>query len=112
MLSYEKCKQLKEAGFKQDTFLMYFGESLVPRNFSICGKIGEGVYSCPSFEEIWIQLPKEIDNMLPLTLDMYSICYCDGMSPSFSLYIIPIKDNNITEAAADLWLLLKKEGLI
>mgnify|MGYP003608576564 CR=1 FL=1 len=158
MLSYGKCKQLKEAGFPQDIYLCYqieeneylekkakgtylnpFHEEqlLIPtwtrqRTKPVWWSNKEkevNFYACPSFEEIWTQLPECIPITITYpnqedadvkfyykTLTVYAICYLyqrtDDLQIGEQDFYIKYKNNNIAEAAADLWLLLKKEGLI
>jgi hypothetical protein len=109
MLSYETCKKLKETGFPQTSFMIYSSTSLFNPKIKLTEVLHEYDICCPSFEEIWAELPESIREYKKQLTSLYIQYSADYGG---DLEYVEIKDNNITEAAADLWLLLKKEELI
>jgi len=145
MLSYEKCVQLKKAGFT-DLIQLHWVIAITPIDdedfISIylepqdCPfKIKETI-PCPSFEELWEQLPEYIHKEIYNHNDNESWIltarkdYFGYFSNSNEDTAAPYQINNIfllieldekkkdkedyciTEAAADLWLLLKSQNLV
>lgn len=122
MLSYPKCLELKQAGFPQDTFIIYLGEFLVPRNFFISGTIGNEPISCPSFQEMynWIK-PMYImcERYIKITDDMIYIIDADDEAIVFirvdnkKEYLKEkIIKGNLDEAMANLILKAHKYNLL
>jgi len=140
MISYELAKQLKEAGFPQpksmfsqvwfadyDNGYMLGRKLLVGTNhFEDATRLEQPVVFCPTFEDIWRELPELIPHKTNpdphfLTLNKGKICYAD--KDNFVFYIDEgvdtevwieqdVERGDISTAAAQLWLKLKKQGLI
>ena len=114
MLDVNKCKELQAAGFgitsaswviceRMEHFNIYY----TPEDSPWYDEYPLEIIPCPSFQEIWDRLPKLIGQKekTDLMLDPYMIGYPWAFE-------ISIENTSITEAAADLWLLLKSEKLI
>lgn len=140
MIDYKLAKQLEKAGFPQpkpkffqvwyadyDNGYMLGRKLLVGTNFfSAVQKMEQPMVFCPTFEDIWEQLPELIPHKTNpdphfLTLNKGKICYTDKDNFVFfidkgidtSVWIEQdIEARDISAAAAKLWLTLKEQGLI
>lgn len=104
--------RLKEAGWEKETERFYVGQfrKSVMTESEIPPFVTDAqTYPAPTFAEIWAELPDELNGFY-LTLETAIIGYICFNRP-FEGRELP-HENNITEAAAELWLALKSEGLI
>lgn len=121
-VSFETAQRLHDAGVRLQTAFHYDSKGEICEmlstgemfylgigKWSIASLNGETYIPSPTFQELWDALPKEIalsygNFLLSITplQDIYSIGYG-------SLFAITI--NGLTEAAAELLLLLKEKGI-
>ena len=122
-LSTSTCRKLKEAGFPQNTLWSKFvnrQEALLALTKSTeLGRKWMERYACPTFEEIWAELPKEFTNSSGWTcrLAMFDTAlfyqYDSTGNGRYSFeYRQSLINQSITWAAAEMYLTLKSQGII
>lgn len=128
--SFETCERAKELGFPQKTFFFYGADKHIKTN----GKTGYMLYnkmqnieelngvSAPTLQEVIAELPGEIlkDKTLYLPFItkvkdkngnvIYTTAYCsewEALNDSYNF-----NNANPTQAALELWIKLRKDGVI
>lgn len=141
MLSIEKCEELQKFGFSNNSTCLIGYEppdkNTKIRYIELTARLRESeTLPCPSLEEIWALLPEYIhkesynhdDNeswILTMRNDYFGYFSNSNEDTAAPYQINDIfilieldekrktkKDYSVLDAAADLWLLLKKQGLI
>lgn len=106
-VSHKTAQALKEAGWEKGVREYWHihpelvGEPFLLRNLKHKSKFD---FPAPTFSEIWEELPEG-----RTTIKAHSLDFDDGIHAPIMFLL---KDNNITEAAAALWLKLREEKLI
>lgn len=132
-VSLETAKKLKEAGFTQTTCASWVGVDKFEggfdkyihqadleekRDWSIeesgFSKENTEIFAAPTFEEIWNELPITLNVRWEYVkmLDFGFIGYLNFNTSTFCGDLRFDANENIAEAAAELWLELKSEGHI
>lgn len=116
-------KQLKEAGFPQETEFYYIDDGygyIYQYNktsfFTIEKKLKAKVVFAPTAEEILERLPANIKEDYNLQIGKeneynYVVWYRKALPQNYRTYVL-FSDKSLTEAAGKMWLYLKKEGLL
>lgn len=110
-VNLELAKQLKEAGYPQRPVKYYWsedkptGEALL-RNF-LKHSDWEIYYASPTADEILEQLPQTAWETYNLLGGRYVIWYRDAQKNR-----VEFIEDTLSDAAAKMWLYLKKEGLL
>lgn len=108
-VTYTTALALKEAGWDKQT------ERAYDPHGRLCTSNNQKFYDvalppAPSFSEIWLELPGNTESWR-LDLNRISISYVNHKTDFAYMEFLHDHDN-ITEAAAQLWLQLSSEGVI
>ena len=113
--NFEISKQLAEAGFKRETEFGYDKSGQI--DYPICNNSLIHI-KCYDLETILEALPNFIENVTGtgncLVIDVaFGEIHYEGDSDNDAMFITTTEENeSLADAAAKLWLKLKKEGLV
>ena len=117
----ETCKELGEAFPEWETELYLNSQKFTyksNRDGAITGGVELRAYPAPSFQELWEKLPdmlitNAINNEThDLVIKRDYMFYEHNTLAEIRIFTVPIIDNHVTEAMAQMLLKLKKEGYL
>lgn len=127
-VSLETAKLLKESGFNKETEYRWVNfkskKTIMEAKIDIWKVVSEDwdadrlFYAAPIADELLEELPCELKNkdavlvIQKLLNSHYSVCYEEPQPYEPSIFHHGISRNSLPEAIAEMWLFLKKEGLL
>jgi len=118
-VSLELAKKLKEAGYPQDSYWFHTGKILLERERVVScienGSDESKFYAAPSVGELLAQLPKIVKDCrleihkygLEEYVVKYSLIFYSCDDPQLVMF-----EGLLADACGEMWIWLKKEGLL